>query len=566
MTAHETPDRGCGSLGRRDYGLALVLALVATLVLLPGLFFGLPGKGVAGAVRILDGEVPYRDFWTMYAPGMFYATAGVFRILGMEILAQSAASLLLDALVVGVAFLFLRRVTHSRAVAFVLALALLGAFWETGREITSYSPALFFVLLCWHGLVGYWEGGGRRRLLYAGFGAGLAACFKHDVAAYVVLAAVASLIVSWCLAADRRPPGWANPIVATLVLAAGALTTFLPVAAWIAWQAGADAWQDLFVFPAVTFPKVMVPHYPSLLPPLGSVWSLLQEFTLQEARGVFSALSEWLLCNVPQYVFVLAVAVVIRLRRSLAPVTLATSLMLLSLIPFFWSAAHLQQNTHVISMAFISLSFAAMSWTGLRGPHRRVRWARGSIVAGCALVAIGLWLRAAMNMYEMRWLWRGGHVLDVPGARGLRVPSSVYDAYAPIIEFLQANTDEDERIYVGLARHDAIVINDWILHVLARRRSCSRYSELHRGVADVAEGQREIIRDLERHGVRAVVLWKFGWPDSVLDRRLALHRAKIPELGSTLLDEYIAEHFDLLAEYGEYLLMWRKGSPKTKHG
>jgi hypothetical protein len=63
-----------------------------------------------------------------------------------------------------------------------------------------------------------------------------------------------------------------------------------------------------------------------------------------------------------------------------------------------------------------------------------------------------------------------------------------------------------------------------------------------------------------------VVLWKFGWPDSVLDRRLALHRANIPELGSTVLDEYIAEHFDLLARHGEYLLLWRKGIPKPQQG
>jgi len=566
MTDHEPPNRGGGPLARRDYELALALVLVATLVLLPGLFFGLPGKGVAGGVRVLHGEVPYRDFWTMYAPGMFYATAGVFRVFGIEILAQGAVSVLLDASLVAVAFLLLRRLAQGRTVAFVLALVFLGAFWKTGREITSYPPALFFLLLFWHGLIGYWEHGGPRRLLYAGLSAGLAACFKHDVTAYVVLAAVASLFLSWHLAADRRPPRWAHPTVATLVLAAGALATFLPAAAWIAWQAGADAWQDLFVFPVVTFPKVMVPYYPPLLPPLGSFWSLLQEFSLQKARGFLVDLSEWLLCNVPQYAFVVAAVVVIRLRRSLAPATLATILMLLAALPFFWAAAHIQQNTHLTSMALIGLSFAAMCWPRLRGTDSGVRWTRRALVGGCALVAIGLWLQAAMNMVLMRMEWRDGQVLDVPGTRGLHVPSRVYEAYPPIIAFLQANTGEDERIYVGLARHDAIVINDWSLHVLARRRSCSHYPELHRGVADVAEGQREIIRDLERHRVRAVVLWKFGWRDSVLDRRLALHRANIPELGSTVLDEYIAKHFDLLAQYGEYLLMWRKGIPKPKLG
>jgi hypothetical protein len=556
--------RAFGVLGRRDYGLALALVLASAAVLLPGLFFGLPGKSVAGAVRILGGEVPYRDFWTMYAPGMFYATAGVFRVFGLELLAQGAVSLLFDALVVGTAFLLFRRLAEGRRAASVLALAFLGAFWRTGREITGYSPALLLLLLCWHALLGYWEHGGQRRLLCAGLCAGLAACFKHDVAAYVFLGATASLFAAWLLAAGRRPPRWEHPLAATLLLGAGAAATFLPPAAWIAWRAGADAWQDLFVFPAVTFAKVMVPSYPPLLPPLGSLASLLQEFSLPGARGFLEALSDWLLCQVPQYALVVALVVAIRLRRTLAPATLAVILMEIAALPGFWWAAHIQRNTHLASMALISLSLAALAWARTGGAGGRARWPRGGLLAGCALVAAGLWLEAAMTMVEMRAQWREGQVLDVPGARHLCVPARVHAAYPPILAFLRANTGEDERIYVGLARHDAIVINDWSLHVLARRRSCTRYSELHRGVADVAAAQREIISDIERHGVRAVVLWEFGWPDSVLDHRLALHRAKLPELGSTLLDEYIAEHFELVARYGEYRLMWRKESPRPE--
>ena len=37
------------------------------------------------------------------------------------------------------------------------------------------------------------------------------------------------------------------------------------------------------------------------------------------------------------------------------------------------------------------------------------------------------------------------------------------------------------------------------------------------------------------------------------------------EAGALVLDEYIAEHFELLAQHGEYLVMWRKGIPKPKH-
>ena len=31
-----------------------------------------------GAVRVMDGELPYRDFWMVYPPGIFYTLAALF--------------------------------------------------------------------------------------------------------------------------------------------------------------------------------------------------------------------------------------------------------------------------------------------------------------------------------------------------------------------------------------------------------------------------------------------------------------------------------------------------------
>ncbi len=57
----------------RDRWSALVIAAVGFLVFLPGAFWGLPfGKTICGALRVLEGQVPYRDFWSMYAPRRLY--------------------------------------------------------------------------------------------------------------------------------------------------------------------------------------------------------------------------------------------------------------------------------------------------------------------------------------------------------------------------------------------------------------------------------------------------------------------------------------------------------------
>src|SRR6266853_699156 len=43
-----------------------------------------PDEGILlqGGQRILDGQIPYRDFFSFYTPGSFYLTALLFRIFG----------------------------------------------------------------------------------------------------------------------------------------------------------------------------------------------------------------------------------------------------------------------------------------------------------------------------------------------------------------------------------------------------------------------------------------------------------------------------------------------------
>src|SRR5438067_1787248 len=42
------------------------------------------GTLIDGAVRVIQGEVPYRDFFEVMAPGTFYWLAGFFQIFGVS--------------------------------------------------------------------------------------------------------------------------------------------------------------------------------------------------------------------------------------------------------------------------------------------------------------------------------------------------------------------------------------------------------------------------------------------------------------------------------------------------
>ncbi len=546
-----------------DRWSAIVIATVGALVLLPGAFWGLPfGKSICGALRVLEGQVPYRDFWTMYAPGQFYATAGLYWILGRECLIQGIAAVLIKGAIGGEVFLVARRAGARRPMAVVISSIIVAGSLHTAPELSTYPPALLCLLFAIERVLCYFQKGGRGKLLEVGLLLGVAACFKHDMAFYVLTAIVVTLFTSWFGMARRRSSLWSHPLGAMFVLAGGAALIVIPVVLLLVRFAGQHAWHDLIVWPATDFRGVRTEPFPALLPDWTTVRQWAGDWSdLRKARDVVLSQSAWILCNMPQYVFIITVGSLLFLRRRIAPTRLASSVLFLATMPLFWVVAHVQQNTHPYSMAISSLCLMAMAWPQAGAPAFRQKLLRGTLGMGMAVYAIGLLAVPTASLGKIVANWSDRQYLGLPGAHGIWVARDQYDVYYPIVSFIQQHVSTDERIYVGLKRHDAPVINNLRFYYLAGRKNCCRYDELHPGITDRADVQQEIIDSIERYHVRCVVIWRFGWSDAILDKIKAANMAAVPGLGNTRLDTFIAETFQPLEYYGEYVLMWRKGAP-----
>jgi len=528
----------------------LVVALFALLAV--GAFFDLPGKSVAGAWRVLAGERPYRDFWTMYAPGEFYATALMLWVSGRQILAPALVACLLKALTSGVLFTLGREVGAGARVAASIAFVLGAAQFELAPELSSYPPALFAISLAWLQVARFAVDARSARLLRAGLAFGVAAFFKHDVAGYAALGSSLGLVLaSWTDSSKAR----AAAFVDSVRVLASAAAVVAAIALGLAWWSGIDAWRDLVVFPLGDFQIVRSEPYPGLLPS-ARLWNSLTSApgSLARTRDVAEALAEWGLANAPQYAFVLAGVFAwrsparrTRSQRVVAGVAWAST-------PLFWFAAHTQQNTHFTSMAVLSGLVGVALWNDLSASKlwRRIAFAIG----GFYLAALAI--RPAMEAALPLVVWSQPVALDLPAARGVFVAPREKDVYTAIADYVNANVPEGEPIHLGVARHDAIVINNPRFGYLLDRPIATRYHELHPGVTDRDDVQREMIADLERKHVSCAVIWRFGWPESLLESIVARRTARIPQCGSRLLDEYFAERFEPVLEVGEYAVLRRR--------
>jgi len=550
----------------RRHRVALFAGSVA--VLLPGAFWGLPsGKSVAGALVILDGGVPYRDFWSMYAPGQFYAVAALYRVFGSELLVQGIATVL----AVSASAVALAALMHRLGASCGLG-AMLGALftlmsWTTAPELSDYPLALPFLLLALERSVRYVDGGGARHLRWSGAWLGVAACFKHDVAAYFALGTAIALVLSWRGARGARPAGWISPWRATMITAAFAVAAAAPLAAWTAVSAGPDAWNDLFVFPATVFRKVRNEPFPPLIPDFAPIAAWLADpLHIRRALRASDGVATWIVLYAPVLVLLTGVGVLVWNRRTLEGRTKAVLILLLACMPFFLAAVQVQHNTHPYTLAILSAGVGVVLWRNAAGRHAGRAGLRIALSAAAGIYAVGLTTPAIVAVAAVYYEWEGSRVLDLPGVRGVRLPARTYDSLFPVGRFFRTHTREDEPIYTGLVRHDAIVINNTMLYPLAGRPACCGYTELHPGVADRASVQERIVRRLEDGRVRAIALWEFGWAPEVMEARKRRAMAAVPDAGSTILDRYISEHYRVLESHGEYRVLWRRDEPWPSAG
>jgi hypothetical protein len=510
------------------------LPLLAT-----GLGWGLDVDiAIAGGDRVLRGEWPYRDFWTLYAPGSSAAVAATFAIFGRELIAVHAVAAVVAAAACAAFFALLRTAGLERAPALAASGLFALVVWTPSPSLDSYALPRVLLIVGWERVLRGLRDADPRPLLGAGFAFGAAALFKHDVAAYAAMGSGLAIVLA---AGPSR-------LAALARLAAGCACFVAPALIAVAVLAGVDAWHDLVVFPAREFALVRGEAYPEWLPPLATLGPALGD--LRAAHRAATALAEWGQAIVPQALMGLWLAHAL-VRRGVP----AAGWLAVACLPFFWAAAHVQQNTHLFSMGVLCCVLVAEFW-------RRERRAAFRALSGAllALLVISFLVPAGLRFVRMQLERPGARELGLPGTRGIRLPAREYAVIAPLVRLLRERVQPDEPIHVALGRHDAIVIGDPRFYFLADRPAATRYHELHPGVVDRAAAQLEIIESLEKRGVRAVVVWNFGWPAAKLDAILAERRRALPDIGAPLLDRYLAERFERIARFGEYDVRWRRSA------
>jgi hypothetical protein len=428
---------------------ALLLAAAAALsgfTLLRGYGPHDEGLMLAWAGRVAEGQWPYRDFWSNYAPGQTVLLAALTKVLGPSLVAWRVLRVAVDALTALAVYRLVRRdAGEGWALAAWVAVAGAMAF-PTGPGPTP--PALLLAVWALLAARGAPAGGGML--------AGLAFVFRPEVG----IAALAGAV----LEARSRKPLVPFAVVAAVLLAPFAIVAGGDAASQVLGFAGDQGLQRL----------PLVPHRHVGADP-NKLLELLFPLLLVIGVAIWAA---WALWRRP------------RTRRAwaLAPLLVVGLGYLLARADEF----HL-----------LPLSAALAAALALAAAAERVALARAVLGVALALIAVhGLERRAGAALHPPR-------LAPVPGtvADGVRTDPADARALRRLMAFVRGRVPPGRPVLVAPPRFDRVRVGDPLLNVLLLRPNPTRYDVMQPGVVTTAAVQREMVRDLARRRTPVVIRW-----------------------------------------------------------
>jgi hypothetical protein len=176
--------------------LAALAALVAFQLCLARYWLDLIDEGYFAdlADRIARGELPYRDFSTVYTPGVHYLHAWIFGLLGRDLVSLRLLLVVAKAALAALLYVLARRLVPPAFA--VLPVVLLFAV-DTAPLMWEPHPAwyaLLFALLCVWSICRLIESGSDGWTVLAGAAAGLSCAFKQNIGVLVLLAGIGLLL------------------------------------------------------------------------------------------------------------------------------------------------------------------------------------------------------------------------------------------------------------------------------------------------------------------------------------------------------------------------------------
>jgi hypothetical protein len=503
-----------------------VLVIAISIYFLPLMRFVLSGDEgtmLAGAERVVHGQVFARDFFEVMGPGTFYLLAAWFKVFGVSFV-TARAYLFVNFIATTVIIYFLaRRVCLRLAVLPVVVMA--GTYFGLFSVGVSYHfdgnlCALLAVvcLVLWHA--------NQKAILLAASGVSLAAATCIMQPEGVLLAGA---VCVWFMVRDRRLSKWAP----ALAMVAGSYVLVIGVVLTYFWSRGAleNLVYANYIFPRQDYGSANSVYYGhGLFEVIWKVWTGVFGHSLwgRTVSG-FLILPEILVGLVP------ALAPILGARFKFGLRSPELLLLWLSGYAIWLSEIHRPDAVHLAYGSPILLVLFAHFLEQYKSPI--ARGASGLIYFSGGALAV--WSFIAVTVGAKPIVTREGTM------------SSIDRSASRVLEYLDDNVKAGSEIFVYPYSPNYYFFSD--------TTNPTRYSILMYGY-NTTKQLHEVTESLESHAVRYVV-----WDTNFVGKGEleAFPRAVQPRADQLIVEPYLLSHYRKVADYSGVWIMERDAEPNA---
>lgn len=537
------------------FGLAFIFLL---LTMSRGISEYDEGIILFGSVRILSGDVPYRDFYANYGPAQFYVVAALFKMFGPSVIVERIWDLLIRSSTILIIYLIIDNAWSRRTALFT---AFAAALWLTAFRTYGYPvfPCLFFSILSLYCILPVFMG--RREipfLLASGVCIGIVALFRYDIG---VLAAVGGLFTLglFHLTQNYETQRKRKALVRSAVTyVCGIMLVSIPVLLLLLSAVNLhDILLNLVYLPAATYVRFRSLPFPSVagilnrainmniayivnlivyLPILGALVGGIAAFSLGTKRVCADADSvherglilhrRWILVQLSAFSALFFLKGFVRVSPIMMALSIVPAIMIVCVTIAQWRQLHYKVAAIILWLTFacfIISSLPVVRQTSMLFAEN-VAWARESFGNPPLTSSV------TNSCYPPDGLER---------VRFISLSQLQIDA----ICYIQQRTEENDYIYVGTGRHDKISANNILFYFASKRLSATKWHHFDPGIQTTKDIQSEIISDLRMKKPRYIVLdilWDF----------MKEPNESASSSGVTLLDDYIKATYKIVASFG----------------
>ena len=508
------------------------------------------GELVNDPVRILRGELPYRDFWLLHPPGEAYLPALLYRFaysVNLLLLFNICISVLIGL----VSFWITSSMSGSRTAPIVAASLTFFAGVPYQYAGYAYLHAYFLALLIAASqLLLYLQTHHRRPLFLAGVAIGIAFLFRT----YLTGAAAAAVFVTVTLESRRRPIPWSSTVQLLFMVCLGC-TLILGMATVLLYPILPAMWHAVMV-DSLSHATINRTRYGVAINQLtGEFLAAVQEFSsashfLEHPLKLVYKASNLLKITALHVLPFVSIGFWVMLRRVQRHINHASYWMLvfffcwgcLTFIRAFSRGGHPFPLSQAATPLFFALALLCKPWI--------VQWQetrRGFD-----------WVLAAVNIVLIISLGQAAILQTAQRLMSLRHPVQVVTAPHGSLIYKDESEAKNlqtliDRVLSSTSESDFIFVVPWdapAIYALTGRRNPTFYgSNIDLFYRPTEEKEKDVCRALQKHHVKLIIS-QTDWPgvawNAVRQERLII------------VDSFIHEHFERVGEFGFYSLYERK--------